>query len=107
MSIDGRRHPAYFVGYGVGFTNFMDDLEQAPTEKSRKRRGPHPLNALTAVFVRNVKKPALYADGNGLYLEVDRATRQTRAKRWTQILVAQGRRRQLLGLGGFRRLFPH
>ena len=33
-------------------------------------RRPHPVNALTAVRVRSLKKPGQYADGNGLYLVV-------------------------------------
>jgi Arm DNA-binding domain len=59
-----------------------------------KRRGRHPHNALTAVRVRNERKPGRYADGNGLYLVVD----PSGARRWLLRLVIQGRRRDL-GLG--------
>lgn len=59
-----------------------------------KRAGKHPEKALTAVTVRQTKTPGRYADGNGLYLEVDASG----AKRWTLRIVIQGRRRDL-GLG--------
>jgi len=36
-----------------------------------KRKGKHPEKALTAIGVRQAKTPGRYADGNGLYLEVD------------------------------------
>jgi hypothetical protein len=35
-----------------------------------KRKGKHPEKALTAVQIRNMRKPGRYADGNGLYLVV-------------------------------------
>ena len=38
----------------------------------------------------------MYADGNGLYLRVD----PSGARRWVQILMIQGKRRNL-GLGGW------
>ncbi|KQT78787.1 site-specific integrase [Methylobacterium sp. Leaf466] len=60
-----------------------------------KSRGKHPEKALTAVQVRQFKKPGRYADGNGLYLVVD----PSGAKRWLLRLVVQGRRRDI-GLGG-------
>ena len=60
-----------------------------------KRRGRHPEKALTAVGVRQAKKPGRYADGNGLYLVVD----PTGAKRWVLRTVVQRRRRDI-GLGG-------
>ena len=62
-----------------------------------KRRGRHPINALTAVRVRNEKKPGRYADGNGLYLVVD----PSGARRWLLRLIIEGRRRDL-GLGSTR-----
>jgi hypothetical protein len=59
-----------------------------------RRRGRHPVNALTNVRVRNEKKPGRYADGNGLYLVVD----PSGARRWLLRLVIEGRRGDL-GLG--------
>ncbi|MBP2301963.1 tyrosine-type recombinase/integrase [Azospirillum picis] len=58
-----------------------------------KRTGRHPEKALTAVTVRNAK-PGRYADGNGLYLEVD----ESGARRWLLRIMVQGRRRDI-GLG--------
>lgn len=43
---------------------------------------------LTAVFVKSVKVPGKYGDGNGLYLVVS----PTGAKRWEQRLTIQGKR---------------
>ncbi|MBN8914506.1 MAG: tyrosine-type recombinase/integrase [Rhizobiales bacterium] len=60
-----------------------------------KRKGRHPDKALTAVTVRQAKLPGRYADGNGLYLEVD----PSGAKRWTLRIMVRGRRRDI-GLGG-------
>lgn len=57
-----------------------------------KRR--HPVNALTAVQVRNTKLAGRYADGNGLYLVVD----DSGARRWLLRTVVRGRRRDI-GLG--------
>lgn len=59
-----------------------------------KNTGRHPEKALTAISVRNTKMPGFYADGNGLYLKVDKSG----AKRWVQRLMIQGKRRDL-GLG--------
>lgn len=59
-----------------------------------KRQGRHLDRALTVVAIRNLSKPGRYADGNGLYLEVD----PSGAKRWTLRTVVQGRRRDI-GLG--------
>ncbi|MEX0319034.1 MAG: tyrosine-type recombinase/integrase [Ruegeria sp.] len=56
-----------------------------------KRKGKHPQNALTPPFVRSAKGPALYADGNGLYLKVD----ESGARRWIQRLVIRGKRREI------------
>ncbi len=52
------------------------------------------VNGLSAVKVRQIKKPGRYCDGNGLYLVVDGPT----AKRYVLRVVAQGRRRDI-GLG--------
>ncbi|MEN3230394.1 tyrosine-type recombinase/integrase [Methylorubrum rhodesianum] len=60
-----------------------------------KGKGKHPEKALTAVQVRQLKRPGRYADGNSLYLVVD----PSGAKRWLLRLVVQGRRRDI-GLGG-------
>jgi integrase len=59
-----------------------------------KRTGKHPEKALSAVQARTLREPGRYADGNGLYLEVDASG----AKRWTLRIVIQGRRRDV-GLG--------
>jgi integrase len=60
-----------------------------------KAKGRHPEKALTAVKVKAAVKGGRYADGNGLYLVVDRSG----AKRWLLRTVVQGRRRDI-GLGG-------
>jgi Arm DNA-binding domain len=60
-----------------------------------KRKGRHPEKALTSVQVRQSKAPGRYADGNGLYLVVDRSG----ANRWLLRTVVHGRRRDI-GLGG-------
>jgi hypothetical protein len=49
---------------------------------------------LTAVQVRQIKKPGRHANGNGLYLVVE----PTGAKRWVLRTVVRGRRRDI-GLG--------
>lgn len=59
------------------------------------KRSTHPQNALTAVGVRNLKKPGRYADGGGLYLHV----RKSGAKNWLLRLTVKGGR-QDIGLGG-------
>ena len=61
-----------------------------------KRKGRHPSEALTGPFVHEVKAVGFYADGNGLYLRVDR----TGSKRWILRTVVRGKRRDI-GLGGF------
>lgn len=61
-----------------------------------KRYGRHPDKALSAVAVRNATK-GRYADGNGLYLEVE----ESGSRRWIQRLTINGRRREL-GLGSAR-----
>lgn len=57
----------------------------------------HPVNALSAIKVRNLSAPGRYADGNGLYLVVDASG----AKRWLLRTIVQGRRRDI-GLGGLK-----
>ncbi len=57
----------------------------------------HPIDALSALKVRTIKKPGRYADGNGLYLVVD----PSGARRWLLRTVVQGRRRDI-GLGSVR-----
>jgi integrase len=63
-------------------------------EDDMKQRVRHPMNALSAVRVRNEKLPGRYADGNGLYLVVD----PSGARRWLLRIVIEGKRRDL-GLG--------
>lgn len=59
-----------------------------------KPRGAHPINRLLAPQLKNL--PAgRHADGNGLYLVVDRSG----ARRWILRVVVHGRRRDI-GLGG-------
>lgn len=62
-----------------------------------QERRAHPENALTAVHVRNIKKPGKYCDGNGLYLVVD----PSGAKRWMVRTVILGKRCDI-GLGSVR-----
>ncbi len=57
---------------------------------------PHPVNALSAAFVRSAK-PGRHADGGGLYLEVD----DSGARRWTLRTVVMGSRKDI-GLGSAR-----
>ena len=61
-----------------------------------KRRGRHPLNALSARSVRAFAEAGWYCDGHGLYLIVQ----TTGSRSWIQRLTIRGRRREL-GLGGF------
>jgi integrase len=53
-----------------------------------KPKGRHPVNALSAVQVKKLKKAGKYADGNGLYLMVD----PSGAKRWMFRTVVQSRK---------------
>ena len=55
----------------------------------------HPNNELTALKVRKLDIPGRYADGNNLYLEIDKSG----ARRWTLRVTVLGRRRDM-GLGG-------
>jgi integrase len=65
----------------------------------RKKQGfereKHPEKALSAVTVRGLSKPGMYADGGCLYLVVD----DSGAKRWTLRVTVHGKRRDI-GLGG-------
>lgn len=65
-------------------------------KKRNRNHGPHPENALSALFVRQVAEAGRYCDGHGLYLEVMPSGK----RHWVQRLVISGRRREL-GLGGF------
>ena len=60
-------------------------------------QGKHPINALNAMRVSKLSEPGRYADGNGLYLIVDKSG----AKRWVLRCVVAGRRRDM-GLGGLK-----
>lgn len=59
-----------------------------------KPRGRHPEKRLTPVTIRHLTAPGRYADGNGLYVFVDRSG----AKRWIWRGVIAGKRSDL-GLG--------
>ncbi|NNJ96244.1 MAG: tyrosine-type recombinase/integrase [Gammaproteobacteria bacterium] len=62
-----------------------------------KRKGKHPEKALSALGIRNISTPGFYADGNGLYLKVDKSG----SKRWIQRIMIN-RKRVDLGLGSLR-----
>lgn len=66
----------------------------ALTVVSRRTKGPHRPQRLSAIAVRNVRTPGRYPDGNCLYLEVE----PSGAKRWLLRVVVHGRRRDI-GLG--------
>ena len=72
----------------------MDSVTlDTPKPRRTKPRGRHPHNRLAAAFVRSA--PAgRHADGNGLYLYVQR----TGTRSWIQRLVIRGRKHEL-GLG--------
>ncbi len=55
----------------------------------------HPKNRLTAQRIRELKSPGLYADGNGLYVRVERSG----SKRFVQRITVKGGKRHALGLG--------
>ena len=65
----------------------------APKPRRTKPRGRHPHNRLAAAFVRSAPV-GRHADGNGLYLYVQR----TGTRSWIQRLVIRGRKHEL-GLG--------
>lgn len=60
----------------------------------RVKSGRHPEKALSAAFVRSVKKPGKYTDGNGLILRVE----PSGSRRWVQRINIRGRRTEI-GLG--------
>jgi len=70
----------------------MKDYHIAETQRSPKS-GPHVEKKLNAAFVRSAEA-GRYADGGGLYLQVDRSG----ARRWVLRIVVRGRRRDF-GLG--------
>ncbi len=72
----------------------MDSVTpDAPQRRKTKPKGRHPHNALAAAFVRSAPV-GRHADGNGLYLYVQR----TGTRSWIQRLVIRGRKHEL-GLG--------
>ena len=72
----------------------MDSVTQeTPQRRKTKPKGRHPHNALAAAFVRSAPV-GRHADGNGLYLYVQR----TGSRSWIQRLVIRGRKHEL-GLG--------
>ena len=60
-------------------------------------QGKHPINALNAIRVSKLSEPGRYADGNGLYLILDKSG----AKRWVLRRVVAGWRWDR-GLGGLK-----
>ena len=72
----------------------MDSVTpEAPKRPKTKPKGRHPHHALAAAFVRSAPV-GRHADGNGLYLYVQR----TGTRSWIQRLVIRGRKHEL-GLG--------
>lgn len=61
-----------------------------------KAQGKHPHQALTATAIRNQSIIGRYADGNGLYLVVDKSGN----KRWLLRITVRKKRRDI-GLGGW------
>jgi len=59
-----------------------------------KRRGPHRMGRLSALKVRNMKRPGLHADGGALFLRV----LPTGGKNWVLRIMVRGRRHDI-GLG--------
>jgi len=60
----------------------------------------HLVGRLTALKVAKVKKPGMYADGAGLYLQVSGDGENTPAKSWIYRFTLRGRSREM-GLGSF------
>ncbi|WP_316186210.1 MULTISPECIES: tyrosine-type recombinase/integrase [unclassified Bradyrhizobium] len=60
----------------------------------------HLVGRLTALKVTKVKKPGMYADGAGLYLQVTGDGESTPAKSWIFRFTLRGRSREM-GLGSF------
>jgi hypothetical protein len=90
-----HRHPTFFVGQREG--KRVRIVLDTPHIKVAHIPRAHPDKALTAVHVRNLRKPGRYCDGNGLYLVVD----PSGAKRWLLRTVILGKRCDL-GLGSVR-----
>lgn len=64
-----------------------------------KPKGAHKDKRLSAAFVRTVKVPGFYGDGNGLHLKVGKPDEDGDVpKRWVQRIVINGKRRDI-GLG--------
>jgi len=53
--------------------------------------GPHPINKLSAAFVKTCTTPGRYADGQGLYLLVGPGS----SRRWILRMVIEGKRRDI------------
>lgn len=98
MSSMVQGHPEVNVGRhsGLKSASTVDTPRRkvAGDGTRRKPEGRHPQQRLTAVHVRSIKKPGRYADGNGLYLFVDK----NGAKRWIWRGVVRGKRCDL-GVG--------
>ena len=62
--------------------------------QKRKKRGPHRMGRLSALRVRNMKRPGLHADGGGLYLRV----LPSGGKSWILRIMVRGRVHDI-GLG--------
>ena len=79
-----------------------DPLKSAPfcgmdcgmEQEVHVKSGPHKTNKLTAMTVKKAVAPGRYADGNGLYLVVEKSG----AKRWVFRSIMRGRRTDM-GLG--------
>ncbi len=68
--------------------------DEENTRDIQRKSGKHPDKALSSAFVRTVKDPGKYFDGQGLILKVDK----TGARRWVQRINIRGKRREI-GLG--------
>jgi integrase len=79
---------------GIDEGQSLDAPRVKVQESSRKPRGAHPAQRLTAVKVKALRIPGRYADGNNLYLIVD----ERGTKRWMWRGVVRGKRCDL-GLG--------
>jgi hypothetical protein len=55
----------------------------------------HLVGRLTALKVAKVKKPGMYADGAGLYLQVSGEGENTPAKSWIYRFTLRGRSREM------------
>jgi integrase len=59
------------------------------------------INRLTALRVEKQRKPGLYPDGNGVYLQVTLGADGSPCKSWLFRFRMQGRRERKMGLGAF------